>query len=84
MTDLDEELAAAKWKNSHGNEHEYVLERDYPELVHKVQALIKIEGTTEQYERSNYHYWIHNGWKYWVMPGIRGLPKTLVLNRARV
>ena len=83
MTDIDNELATAKWKKSKRNEHEYVLELDYPELVHKVQALIKAEGIYEKYKKWNYKYWGHKGWKYWVMPGIRGLPRTLVLNRVR-
>jgi hypothetical protein len=84
MNELDAKLQTATWKKStRGNKHEYVLELDYPDLVHEVQRRIREEGIRQKYHGYSVNYWIHGGYRYWVMPGIRGLPKTLVLNRVQ-
>jgi hypothetical protein len=80
--ELDTKLQTATWKKStRGNEHEYILEFDYADLVHIVQMKIREEGVNQKYRGYPVRYWIHGGYRYWVMPGIKGLPKTLVLNR---
>jgi hypothetical protein len=82
MDELDVRLQTAAWKKSRrGDEHEYVLELDYPDLVHEVQRRIHEEGIRQKYHGYFVNYWIHGGYRHWVMPGIRGMPKTLVLNR---
>ena len=83
--EFDKALKNAKWKPSErGNHHEYVLDRDYPDLVHIVQAKLKAEGVRERHKHYMQTYWHYKGYKYWVMPGISGLPKALVLNRTKV
>jgi uncharacterized coiled-coil protein SlyX len=76
-------LESAKWAQSQrGSVHEYILERDYPDLVRRMQDLILKEGLMEVFKGSAYRMLAYEGFKYWVMPGIAGMPKTLVLNRA--
>ena len=82
--EFDKALKNAKWKPSErGNSHEYVLDRDYPGLVHIVQAKLKAEGVRERYKHYMQTYWYYKGYKYWTMPGISGLPKAIVLNRTK-
>lgn len=84
MNDLDEALATAKWKRSmRGNEHWYVTSKDYPDLVKQVQEKIRVEGERRRYRHYSVYYWFHNGYRYWVMPGVG--PTTIkILNRTKI
>lgn len=86
MKDLEEEFKSVKWKFSRrGDGHEYILEKNHPELVRKVSEIIQREGYNDRYRSMTVRYWVHKGYKYWVMPGIAQYGNTRrVLNRVEL
>jgi hypothetical protein len=83
--ELIKALNADRWKASNrGGPHEYILSRDYPDLVKQVQKMIAKEGKSIEYRNYRYKTWYAEDKRYWVMPGISQLPPTFVLNRCLV
>ena len=63
--------------------HQHVTSVDYPDLVEQVKENVEAEGTWERHRHCKVCYWLHNGYRYWVMPGL-GTLKVLILNRAKL
>lgn len=83
--DVQFALEHASWKQSNrGGPHEYILDSNYPVLVAKMKVLIHEHGKVEQVNGWRQRYFCICGYRYWVLPGIRWLPKCLVLNRVKI
>ena len=86
MKEIAKALKSVKWKFSRrGGPHEYIREKDHPTLVHSVKEIIDREGANEVYHGYTVRYWEHEGYKYWVMPGVARYGDTLlILNRVEL
>lgn len=79
---LAELLSRCVWKKSkRGAPHEYILDSAYPEVFALVQPLVKRESKMGMHNGFRQKYWTFEGYHYWILPGLKWLPKCLVLNR---
>ena len=84
MDKMDQLIDNAPWRKSTlKGDHEYVMQKVYPQIYTPIQGFLAEEGYDSKFGKWTYRYWNYKGYRYWIVDTFDGIPSgNAAINRA--